>query len=337
LTPHQPGDPEASMPILKLSELDVFALVDADTAEARTYTTYFGYWDCLARSITDNYSASPNEALVRELQGRSTYQNLSSRKYRGDRELLRSFLLNGWNSELGLYLVDEDDPRLQPANQWNGVYAYYATGRMALAWLLARDHQAPNRHRPMLRALSAQIAGSSLYPMPWSMCCTSLHPTTWQGCPEPPAECSNLASNLRPIDGLGKMLSTTRQRRVDELVSQRKERLGLRRAPNGEARRQNERLEATTVFDFAWRSRTRSNYGDPSMFYMGSLGDQSRSQQLLSAVRTWTNATMLLFEAFLGQRASDLVTDAAVHYMSRDRTKISDGVLGERLRALGMI
>jgi hypothetical protein len=189
----------------------------------------------------------------------------------------------------------------------------------------------------MLRALSAQVAISSLYPMPWSICCTSLNPLSWAGCPEPPADSSNLSSNVRPLDGIGKLLSTTRRRRVDELVTQEKDRSGLRRAKNGERARQDQQLEATTVFDFAWRSRTRSNYGDPSMFYMGSLGDQQRSQQLVAAVRTWTNATMLLFEAFVAQRARAQLVDAAVHYMSRDRTKISDALVGERLRALHLL
>lgn len=85
-----------------------------------------------------------------------------------------------------------------------------------------------------------------------------------------------------------------------------------------------------------WRSRTRANYGDPSMFYMGTLSED-RSLEYVSAVRTVTSATMLLFEAFVGQKAKATLIDAATHYISHDRTKITDVVLGARLRALGLI
>ena len=325
------------MQITTLKHLDVFAFIDSDTDEAKTYATYLGYWDCLARAITDAFGHLPNSALASDILARRKVRALSSTQFSGDRDLLRSFLLNGWNTELSLYLVDLDDPRLQPANQWTSVYAYYAAGRLALAWLLVRDGVAPNRHRPMLRALSAQVERSRLYPFPWSMNCPTIHPASWGGTPRAPSACSNLTIGLDPIDGIGKMLSTTRRKRVEGLVIDEKQKLGLVRARSGSKKRLDIALESTTVFDFAWRSRTRSNYGDPSMFYVGALGDQDRASQFIGSIRTWTNATMLLFEAFIAQKARADIVDAAVHYMSRDRTKISDGILGERLRALHLL
>jgi len=47
------------------------------------------------------------------------------------------------NSELGLWFVG-DDVRLIAQNQWNKVFAYYATAA-PLAWLLVRDGHAPTR------------------------------------------------------------------------------------------------------------------------------------------------------------------------------------------------
>jgi hypothetical protein len=169
------------------------------------------------------------------------------------------------------------------------------------------------------------------------MNCPTIHPASWGGTPMAPSACSNLTIGLDPIDGIGKMLSTTRRKRVEGLVIDEKQKLGLVRARSGSKKRLDIALESTTVFDFAWRSRTRSNYGDPSMFYVGALGDQDRASQFIGSIRTWTNATMLLFEAFIAQKARADIVDAAVHYMSRDRTKISDGILGERLRALHLL
>ncbi len=90
------------------------------------------------------------------------------------------------------------------------------------------------------------------------------------------------------------------------------------------------------MFDFMWRSRTRANYGDPSMFYIGTL-DSERSKQYVRWVRTFTDATMLLFEALVAQKARNTLVEAAVHYISRDRAKITDLLLGRRLRTLGLL
>lgn len=97
------------------------------------------------------------------------------------------------------------------------------------------------------------------------------------------------------------LLRTTRKRGVDQRVEELKHHLKLRRTPNGERKRQDQKLQATTIFDFAWRMRARSNYGDPAMFYVGSLGFE-RARSYAAAVRTWTHATMLLFEALIAQR-----------------------------------
>jgi hypothetical protein len=325
------------VPTINFAKVDVFALVDSDSAEAKTYTTYLGYWSALAGCITENYGNAPLQALTADLTGRKAFRRLSSSQFNGDADTLRSLLLNGWNSELSLYLVDLDDVRLQPANQWHSVYAYYATGRLALAWLLVRDHSAPQRHRALLRGLATQVTNPYLMPMPWSMHCTSVTPPTWSGCPRVPAACSNLATNVDPIDAIGKMLKTTRDRRLEELLAQVRAESGRQRVRPGERQRQDQGLEPTTTFDFAWRSRTRSNYGDPSMFYVGSLGDQAAAMRYLQSIRTWTSATMLMFEAFISQRARAALLDAAMHYISRDRTKICDGLLGQRLRTLGVL
>jgi DNA-binding transcriptional regulator YbjK len=113
---------------------------------------------------------------------------------------------------------------------------------------------------------------------------------------------------------------------------------GLRGAehPNGEFARQDGALAATTVFDFAWRMRTRSNYGDPAMYYVGTL-DAERSRTYAEAVRAWNSATMFVFEALIAQRARQLLEDVAVHFISRDRSKLADELIVPRLRALGLL
>src|SRR4051812_17278446 len=131
------------------------------------------------------------------------------------------------------------------------------------------------------------------------------------------------------------MLRTTRERDVERLVDivKRKRRLG--RAPNGESLRQDNGLVPTTLFDFAWRMRRRIT-ATRRCSMSAPLAPAGRGDYAAS-IRTFTGATMFLFAAFVSQKARALVTDAAVHFASRDRSQIADQVIVPRLKVLGLL
>jgi hypothetical protein len=217
------------------------------------------------------------------------------------------------------------------------VKSYYATSRAGTAWLLARNGNAPENHTKLLRAISADISGMQLYPNPWALCCSARYPSpTYDGFPAQPGWISSLAADADPHDRTAMMLRTTREREVERLVDAVKKRKRRKKAPEGEQQRQDDGLAATTIVDFAWRMRTRSNYGDPAMFYVGTL-TPDRAREYAEAIRTFTSATMFLFEAMVSQKARKLVVETAVHFTSRDRARIADQVLVPRLQALGLI
>jgi hypothetical protein len=322
--------------LLKSLGLDVYALTDSDTDEARTFTTYSGYWLALVEHVEREFGMFPYPDLLAELERRSL-TNLASKQAACDEDQLRSLLLNAWSSELAMYDVELDNPRLWLSNQWAQVKSYYASTRMAGAWLLTRDGKAPENHAGLLRAMSAQVAAQRLYPSPWSLCCTRRYPAAeYAGFPREPESVSALAANVDRHDRSAMMLRTTRERDIERLVEIVKMKRRLERAPNGESLRQDKALVPTTVFDFAWRMRHRSNYGDPAMFYVGTL-TADRARDYAAAIRTFTGATMFLFEAFVSQKAKAVVADAAVHFTSRDRSKIADQVIVPRLKVLSLI
>ena len=72
------------------------------------------------------------------------------------------------------------------------------------------------------------------------------------------------------------------------------------------------------------------------MFYVGTLS-ADRAQDYAASIRTFTAATMFLFEALLAQKAKKLVSDTAVHFTARDRAQIADQVIVPRLKVLGLI
>jgi hypothetical protein len=338
------GAPGARIPcwtmpdLLKSLGIDVFALTDSDTDEARTFTTYAGYWSALGQHIEEEYGAYPYPRLLLELESRGL-SRLASKPASCDEKPLRELLLNAWSSELALHSVNLDDAkRLWLENQWAQVKAYYAASRVAGAWLLARDGNVPDNHSGLLRAIAAQVSGTRLYPAPWSLCCSALRPApAYRGFPcEPSTGFSNLAANVNRHDRTAMMLRTTRERDVERQVDVVKRQRRTRRSPNGEYARQDASLAPTTVFDFAWRMRTRSNYGDPAMFYVGTLSPE-RAQDYALAIRAFTGATMFLFEALVAQKARRLVAETAVHFISRDRAQIADQVLAPRLRGLELL
>ncbi len=292
-----------------------FSFVDVDTPEAHAFTTYLAYWEAFASIITELYGDL--ERVFDELARHKKFRSLSSSQFAGDTVRLRELLLSSWHHELGLHMVDEDDPRV-----------------------IAYNHQvlvSPTNHRSALSAMAQMLHGSRLLPAPWSLTCTKAgEPAEWWGFPHPPGSVSNLSSNYDCYDMVAKALQTTKVRRLKELVAVEKTALKVKRAPNGTLLKVDQRSEPTTVFDVLWRSRTRSSYGNPSMFYVGTL-DPFRARALTRSVKTVVEATLLLFEACVAQRSREALAAAAVHYMSRDKTGITDHTLLPRMRALGLV
>lgn len=307
---------------------------DGNSREAYVFRTYTGYWACLADHVRCRYGDDHIPGLLKELRDWPAYRAMR----KGDAPLtkdLRGLLLNGWTSELSLNLIDLDDrERIAIANHMTPVFAYYATSRHALAWITIRTGIEPSNHRALLNSIATEVANSSLYPPPWNFACTATFPEAlYCGFDSPPGKCSNLEDTVDRDARAGMLLRTTRERDIETRVADMKRRQRLARAPSGEKARQDQRLIATTVFDFAWRMRTRSNYDDPAMFYSGTL-DYGRAQAYAAAVRTWTSATMFLFEALIARRAMNVLRDTALHFSQLDRSNMAKTLILPRLQAL---
>lgn len=262
------------VPIVQFRNVDVFAFLDSDSDEAKTFLTYSGYVRALSELIIDEYgSPNPYPAIVASLNRNGRLSRLCSRRYSGEASPVASLLINSWLSELHLHLVDADDAGLvRIANHSAPVHAYYATTRSASAWLHVLNGTVPSTHAGCLEQVGWLLQASvALYPSPWVLACTAVKPApAYSGFPREPQRCSNLSNAVPPLDRVAMCLRTTRDRHIKELVTETCRQQRRTRAPNGEFLRRDRTLRPTTVFDFLWRIRTRSNYGDPAMFYMGA-------------------------------------------------------------------
>lgn len=320
------------------SNLDVYALLDADSTEAKGFRTYSFYWRQLERALVGAYGTDPAPALASTLTGTKAFRSLSSSQYKGDSDVLTHLLHNSWSNELMLYAVDDVDARLLTAVQWQNVYVYYCTGMSALAWLCVRDGAPPKAHRKLLDSLASQVSGCRLFPEPWCLHLARHEPLDWQGFASPPSECSNLSNvdTVDPYDAVGKLLKTTRGKTIEKRADECRARNGGR-LRNGERTRIDSSLCVTTVFDFTWRSRTRANYGSPAMFFKGALGDIGSCVAYVNALKVFADATMLVFEGLVGQKARKTLVDSATEFIARDRSQRSDLLVGRRLRELGYL
>lgn len=322
------------------TELSVFSYLDVDTPEAHAFTTYLAYWEAFARIITevhDDPKRGLQHGLLDHLTETKKFRSLSCSQFGGSNSRLQELLLSAWHHELGLYMVDEDDPRVVAYNHHALVCAYYAISHAARAWLLAYHNSEPTNHRSGLSAMAHMLHRSWLFPPPWNLTCTRAGDApVWWGFPRSPEAVSNLAKTYNSYDMVAKALKTTRIKRLKELVEAEKANSKLIRAPKGTLLKLDERSEPTTVFDVLWRSRTRSSYGNPSMFYVGTL-DPVRARTLIQSVQLVVEATLLVFEACIAQRAREPLTTAAVHYMSRDKAGITEQTLLRRMRSLGLV
>ena len=325
-------------PILRFSEIDVWAFVDLDTEEARTFRTYLGYWNAIDDLVVQTYGVDPIDGIHRALRGDRTFQRSASRPFNGDTSTLRARLVNSWQHEQQLYLVSHDNPGiLRVVNHGVPVPAYYSVAQSLSAWSVVRTNTEPSGHRAVLRGISQQIdASPGLYPVPWNLRCTRVQDSRrYEGFPADPQRCSNLSVEAPPLDRVAQCLHTTRRRSVERSLDEAKRRERRQRARRGERSQIDQQLLATTVFDFLLRSRTRSSYGDPGMYYMGQLGDAD-VVQFARSVRRVTGATAFLLLALIAQRVPELVADTASHFISRDRSGITDEMLVPRLVQLGM-
>lgn len=329
------------MPRISLgnTDLDVFSIVDADSDEAKAFTTYLGYVCSLAELVTNVLGDVDYEGIRQHMEGSGRLRRLHGRRYTGEETPVRGLLANAWLTELHLHTFDANDPGVvRIANHMAPMHAYYSTTRVATAWLQILNGVAPTTHAALLRQLSLYVAGSgNLLPPPWCMTCSQLYPTPcYPGFSREPEAMSNLSRSPDPVSAVGMCLRTTRGREVRALVEETKRQQKRVRAPTGERERRDGAMTPTTVFHFLWRSRTRSNYGDPGMYYMGALGDGD-VLAYHRALRYITAGTNFVFETLIAQRAPDLLTNSAAFLITRDRSGLTSRTIEPRLRALGVM
>ncbi len=243
-----------------------------------------------------------------KLQGKQIHnlKNMKQALYRG------LFTLKAMNS-----LPIEKYPEIAvTANFWAPVQAYYAVHGVGMATLIAVGMNAPGNHTSFLTAAANNIAGH-LLPYPFSVTCKG-YPFSQNDADVTFKDCSFKISDVRAISNLAtpttensgrliaKALLTTRERFLEERYKDARKRhvknkKRRRHLKAGEKIKIAGNLHPTSVFDFFYRIRVRSNYDDPEMYIYGQ-GDSATAQDQYKNLVDVTYTLIILLESIIEKK-----------------------------------
>lgn len=274
-----------------------------------------------------------------------------------DNDLLRRTLRNAWGSEL-LLATPVGDELVGIANNWHVVQAYYACYQSAQALAAARGISSPTTHERLQNQFSATWIVKSVDLPPWSFgfklgSVENAPPGItfrklrhgWEDCS--PESCWSLA--LKALETTrGNHLTRRKQQARKDKQKERskaweKEREGKesegrtfrKKKPTGmpnltaEEREDIDRkMRATSMVDYLYRLRMRSNYDDPTMFTDGPE-HPTESQDVHTHLSDLTASTLLIHELQIREVLGRARVESLIDEWLKD---VGVATLGLRLR-----
>ncbi len=288
----------------------------------------YGHGEEQTRNLVDAQRALP--AFTR-IQRRTT-----------DPTELRRLLAISWASETQLRLANlGGDAFLRYSNAWGPVQAYYAVYMSIHAWLLTVGMGGLiDDHTTTLRTVVALLVERNLLPHPFDVTCS--------GCPEydqrqidgTPANANindhfeNLAAPT--IDDFyprfAKMLETSRDLRLERSRKEWLKRKNRGKMMKAEMLVLADRLHSTSIFDYLWRLRIRSNYGDVSSFLMSGVEDRSHGAFHTGLVTLASSLCLLIQSLIVARLGPQPYADALDEFTSGGGIDLGDPVAFVRER-----
>lgn len=304
------------------------------------------------------------EALAGQVQASRTYARLNPRPAGVDHHSIKSALRNAWGTELLLVTTGEiaHDELIGIANNWAVVQAYYASYHAVQALVIARGEPRPQSHPTTQRQYSSFWAARPVDLSPWSLGwqagqCLNLPSNrkvstihAWSSCND--SNCWDLVAMA---------LRTTREDLIEARIKDERDRKRsaartawqheeqTRLAKNKRPRPQpqaplprltqadkitvEESLRPTTVLEYLYRLRIRSNYADATMFTDGPETPHE-SRAVHHALCRITSATLLVHELLVGKLIGWANLDSMVDEWLESPTTATNLGLGARRELL---
>jgi hypothetical protein len=318
-------------------ELLEYLMAD-DTDDSRSFKTYLNYLRAVALHLNDSYGYGPNliPGLAAAMQAQVSFTRLGPRNC--DRRSVEKALRNAWATEV--VILQSAAPRTKDvvacANLWATVQGYYAVYHAAQAFFGASGWCSSDSHAGTLRMLATIAKNRGYLPAPWNSWCEgatgSLNyggvATVGSRTPSPLSaptigECPSRIAML---------LRTTRERNIHAAKKQwlksAKKANGTRYqiVPSAYITAIAAREPPTTLFDFLYRCRLRSNYRDADAFLFHG---ETRHDVLdfNDALTTFVQATLFVFEVGVARCVgSNPIRTAASNFSTALGQAASEGV-----------
>ncbi len=299
--------------------IEVITSSDQDsTEESLPLTTYYNYIKAWNIAYKQKYGNSEN-AFIDEIS-RIASNSKQPEIYKDNFDkgsYFRGFLTLQLMNDLP---VDKYPELTFTANIWLPVLSYYAIHGVGLALIAIRMQDPPKyvTHRYFLQAFHDAVL-RGLFPYPFNGLCT--------GGPKPAnfsfinldtsaTEVMAQINLANPVpdkidDFIGKSLSTTRYRKLnDEYKKRRMDKQKIKASHTrhnicGEEYKEIcSKMHATSICDFLYRMRSRSNYANPIMYRSGTndVGSAcSHYKDLLQLTKVIIAGINTLIEFYLGK------------------------------------
>lgn len=254
---------------------ELFNMQDA----AYALQTYYGYVRAWTETIEHLYGPQVDFGDLRN----AVMQVKNVEKLQGGTKTSQKFISAYSRGKLTLkamssFPINENKQLASTANLWLPVQAYYAIHGAGLAAMISLGQPEPKDHRAF-RAAFSDVASCYL-PTPFNAKCSNgpkAYDFMFSSINATPKDVIDYSSLSNPVYSgnldcaIGKCLSTTRSKFLDELFDKaRHSRIAKKRKrrnlSTSEKQAISTKLHATSLVDFLYRMRVRSNYDDPDIY-----------------------------------------------------------------------
>ncbi len=295
---------------------DYYTLFERENDLLLRFQAYLYYIVAINQFIEHEYGCQSNMAGLLNAQKELKAYKKIQREKNIYRNKLKQLLYLSWASEIQMRMAGNYGKDLmQFANSWAPIHAYYSVYMSAQAWFLCMNcKEQISNHSSSLSVIANTIKERKLLPLPWSVYCTGYSNTfefEFANRPDMPAlENPFRVINQPSIENFWErysvMLKTTRQEKLESRFAEWKRKHGRKSISKAEKINSSKEVSPTTIFDFFWRLRIRSNYTDITSFLASDVSIESHKLFYENIVHFTTATSALLQNIAVAYSGIDL-------------------------------
>jgi hypothetical protein len=292
---------------------------EEEIEQTNRYKTYLNYICSIGQYIEQTKPLD----LVGIVTSTDSFQKINCKKSI-DSEKIAKLIRNSWFTEVQLNLSEVLPEFNVYSNHWAPVQLYYSAYTATRALFEASGKNTPGEHTTNLKELSREISQRpDLFPQPWKTLCAGNSDVnlTYPNLPE--GICIKRISSLTQYtsvpfwDSYALCLKTTRERQLLKSIEDWKSINKRKRISPDVKMRISGNLQPTSIFNFLYRMRLKSNYEDidPLLLSIQSEDDSTNFNKSIRII-CWNTLLVLelLIARYIGKKRFDEIVNQFVHY-----------------------